>query len=101
MFVASSSDRRSSSARGEVLSDGASSINIGALVEHIHKQEFSFQNNFTDQFNAQNFSVCTPFHSGLVLNLGATDYLPGHIFLLDAFIADVPTISRHVFKSEI
>src|SRR6184192_1949777 len=58
-------------------------------------------NNFTNQFDAQNFSVFTPFHSFLVLKLGATDYLPGHIFLLDAFIADVPTISRHVFKSEI
>jgi hypothetical protein len=45
----------------------------------------SFQNNFTNQFNAQNFSVRTPFHSFLVLKLGATDYLPGHIFLLDRF----------------
>ena len=71
---------------GAVLSDGASSINIGALFEHVHKSTFSFQNKFTNVFNAQNFSVFIPAHSGLVLNLGATDYFLGNFFQLDAFI---------------
>ena len=48
--------------------------------------EALFQNKFTNQFNAQNFSVFIPAHSGLVLTLGATDYFLGHFFLLDAFI---------------
>ena len=46
----------------------------------------SFQNEFTNIFSAQNFSVFIPAHSGLVLNLGATDYFLGHFFFLDASI---------------
>ena len=42
--------------------------------------DISFQNKFTNVFIAQNFSVIIPAHSGLVLNLGATDYFLGHFF---------------------
>src|SRR5215813_13706043 len=46
----------------------------------------SFQDELTNVFNAQNFSVSVPAHSGLVLNLGTTDYFLRHSFQLDAFI---------------
>ena len=75
------------SARPTPLTDKliANSINIGARFLNTYTY-FSFQNKFTNVFNAQNFSVLIPAHSGLVLNLGATDYFLGHFFLLDAFI---------------
>jgi hypothetical protein len=40
----------------------------------------SFQDKFTNKFIAHNSSVSSPFHSFLVLKLGTTDYLPGHMF---------------------
>src|SRR5437763_261230 len=55
----------------------------------------SFQDEFTNQFTAQKLSVFIPGHSGLVLDLGATDDFLGHRFQLDAFIQ-----CRHVSKSD-
>ena len=57
----------------------------------------SFQNEFTNIFDSQNFSVIIPAHSGLVLNLGATDHFLRHFFLLDAFIKR----RSPVFKSDV
>jgi len=61
-------------------------ISLQALQPLGTRLTISFQNNFTKQFIAQNFSVFIPAHSGLVLTLGATDYFLGHFFFLDAFI---------------
>ena len=64
-----------------------SSINIGARsCEHVHKSTFSFQNKFTNVFSAQNFSVLIAADSGLILDVGATDYFLGYFFQFDAVI---------------
>jgi hypothetical protein len=75
------------SARPTPLTDKliANSINIGARFLNMYTY-FSFHNKFTNVFSAQNFSVLIPAHSGLVLNLGATDHFLGNLFQLDAFI---------------
>src|SRR5262245_16027700 len=46
--------------------------------------EVSFQDKFTNVFNVQNSPVLIQARSGLVLKLGATDYVLGHFLLLDA-----------------
>src|ERR1051325_11393735 len=57
----------------------------------------SLKNNFTSHFSAQNFSDLIPVHSGLVLTRAVTDYFLGHCFKRVRLIADVASISRHVF----
>jgi len=65
----------------------ASFINIGARSWNTYtSKNLLFQNEFTNVFNAQNFSVLIPANSGLVLNLGATDYFLGHLFQFCTFI---------------
>src|SRR2546423_12748327 len=61
----------------------------------------SLKNNFTSHFSAQKFSDLIPVHSGLVLTRAATDDFFGHCFKRVRLIADVPGISRHVFKSNL
>src|SRR5215470_10319520 len=47
---------------------------VNALAcERRHDATVSFQNEFTNVFSAQNFSVFIPGHSGLVLTLGTTN----------------------------
>ena len=46
----------------------------------------SLENEFSNVFSAQNFSVFIPGHSGLVLTFGVTDYFLCDFFFLDASI---------------
>src|SRR5256885_15175054 len=63
----------------------------------------SLKSNFTNHFGTQKSSDLPPVHSGLVLTRGVTNYLFGHCFkCIDGrLIADVPGISRDVFKSDL
>ena len=58
----------------------------GRMVTIAEPITISFQDKFTNIFIAQDFSVFTPGHSGLVLTLGVTDHFLGHRFQLDALI---------------
>src|SRR5690242_9784563 len=63
----------------------------------------SLKSNFTNHFGAQKSSDLPPAHSGLVLTRGVTNYLFGYCFkrIDRRLIADVPGISRDVFKSDL
>src|SRR5262249_9669680 len=51
-----------------------------ALQRKPSASPISFQDKFTNKFIAHDSSVSSPFLSFLVLKLGTTDYVPGHIF---------------------